>query len=299
MARGTESPNVKHKCCDDGAVAEPIIITDGVITDNLLSIEFPTGTLTGSAGVYEYVPATETIPTWDASAIGDLKRWFKADTGVTVSSIQAVSQWNDQSAAPVNIVQASADLQPTYCPKSLNGFPQIFFDGLDDVMTSSGSVITGANPRTTIFVGGWGGSYTTLANSRFLFAWGTGALRQSYGMTLRSRQAFGTIKPSFGFDYYGDDADGRTPPAETPFILMGVYDGTVDRMYHNGNLVLEKTVTLNTTTTNGFQVGRGYSGSLEGCFLVAEIAVFAKVFSSTERNNAFATLGAKYNIPVS
>jgi hypothetical protein len=89
-----------------------------VLSLPLFLVTFSVGAQTGPGGV-------------GSSATNVL--WLRADAGVTHSS-GAVSQWNDQSgnanhaALPGTIPTAT----PAYVTASVNGYPSLDFDGIDD-----------------------------------------------------------------------------------------------------------------------------------------------------------------------
>ncbi len=149
----------------------------------------------------------------------------------------------------------------------------------------------------------WGASTNDIPNTRPMCHWGTTNNFQAYGMSVRTRtnNGAGGVHGTFGMDYYGQDMDAATPPAELqPAILIAQYDGTTDRLYYNGALVMENAVTLNTGTVSGLQLGRGLFGApTQACFIVCEVAIYSKAFSSTERADTFDALSVKYNIPLS
>ena len=88
--------------------------------------------------------------------------WCRADVGITLNG-STVSGWADQSGNGNNLTQGTASLQPTWVEDGLNEYPELSFDGTDDVMTGPsffGSV-TSANSWTTAVVcrgWTWGGS---------------------------------------------------------------------------------------------------------------------------------------------
>lgn len=277
---------------------------DLVTVDPASTVRFPAGTLEDvGGGVARYHPRGRgTATEWNAAAVGSLVRWYKGSAGVT-ATLHRVSSWADQSGAGATLSQGTAISQPTRCKAALNGWDGLYFDGVDDFMTSSGAPVTGAGARTLIMVVAWGASTNDIPNTRPMCHWGTTSNFQAYGMSVRTRtnNGAGGVHGTFGMDYYGQDMDAATPPAELqPAILISQYDGTTDRMYYNGALVMENTVTLNTGTASGFQIGRGLFGTpTEACFIVCEVAIFSKALSLSERNGVFDALSVKYNIPLS
>jgi prepilin-type N-terminal cleavage/methylation domain-containing protein len=68
------------------------------------------------------------------TCIDNLKLWFAAGTGVTLSS-GYVSTWADQSGNGNDAVQLSALAQPLYVPNAINGLPAVRFDGNSDYLS--------------------------------------------------------------------------------------------------------------------------------------------------------------------
>jgi probable HAF family extracellular repeat protein len=70
------------------------------------------------------VSLTVTMP-----AASSLKLWLKPDVGVSLSSNNTLSTWQDQSGNGNNATQTAANNQPSLLTNALNGFPVAHFDG--------------------------------------------------------------------------------------------------------------------------------------------------------------------------
>lgn len=74
------------------------------------------------------------------SDIANLKAWYRADQGITIST--GVSQWNDLSGNAHHLTQGTGTNQPTYSATSgPNSGPGVTFDGSNDVLSVSFSAV--------------------------------------------------------------------------------------------------------------------------------------------------------------
>jgi hypothetical protein len=58
--------------------------------------------------------------------------WYRADQGITIAT--GVSQWSDLSGNARHLLQATGANQPTFTASSINGKPDVAFDGVNDVL---------------------------------------------------------------------------------------------------------------------------------------------------------------------
>ncbi len=82
-----------------------------------------------------------TAATFLPTDIANLKVWYRADQGITIST--GVSQWNDLSGNAHHLVQATGASQPTYDATSgANSQAGVTFDGSDDSLAVSFSAVS-------------------------------------------------------------------------------------------------------------------------------------------------------------
>jgi hypothetical protein len=89
---------------------------------------------------------------WTPNSIIGCKLWLKADTGITKDGSDYVSQWDDQSGNGNNVIQGNTGYQPKYYANSLNGYPVIRFNAVNDLLYKSSFDISSTNNITIIFV---------------------------------------------------------------------------------------------------------------------------------------------------
>lgn len=86
--------------------------------------------------------AFTSAPMWAATLnlTNNLQLWFRADAGVTTNGSGNVSVWADQSGNANNATNTTAANQPVWVDGALNGLPVLRFDGVNDVLSTLGSV---------------------------------------------------------------------------------------------------------------------------------------------------------------
>lgn len=82
-----------------------------------------------------------------------LTLWLKADTGITAEASGAVTAWTDQSGNENHAAQPDAALAPTLVTDALNAKPVLRFDGTDDFLEVADSEsLSGTGDITSFFV---------------------------------------------------------------------------------------------------------------------------------------------------
>jgi hypothetical protein len=79
-------------------------------------------------GEYYIYDLTDTVEN-KLKCLGNMKRWFKADSITGLANGAVVASWTDSSPAAESATQATANVQPTYKTNALNGYPAVTFDG--------------------------------------------------------------------------------------------------------------------------------------------------------------------------
>jgi hypothetical protein len=81
----------------------------------------------------------------------DLVAWYKADA-LSLSDGALVATWPDSSGAGADLTQATSGSRPIYHTARLNSLPGVTFDGSDDFM---GATFTLVLPEFVVIVGRW------------------------------------------------------------------------------------------------------------------------------------------------
>lgn len=258
----------------------------------------------GGSGVVlvSYDPADFFSP----SDISDLKVWYDAsDTATIAHSGGAVSQWDDKSGNANHQVQATASLKPTTGTRTLNGLNVLDFTS--DILATSGAVALDTVHTIAVVV-----VPDTVSG---------GAIITEFSVdTGTNKGSFTAIAPSGGSGTIGSNFHGGTTPAvlhtdrywsgisaSTAAVFLTENDGTHagHKGYLDGTDLGAGTVPSgyndNTGTvsfTEKLHVGARSGGSVPFDGTIAEILIYDKVLSGTERADLTAYLGAKWGITV-
>lgn len=233
---------------------------------------------------------------WPAAAIAEgLHAWYRADIGLVKDADGKVSRWTDLSGTGFHVVQPASARQPLWLAANVGGHPAVQFDGNMVLKSALAADVLGGNndmtvvvvmrPKTTPFVFdrtdvldmGLGGywCYGLQGNSahQYFTGWqdNTGNIRGGPIMNLTGDtvQIVATIKDGTNASAFvnGTFAGGSTVPAGMDRIL--------------GNLAIG----------NGVGMFFGFTGE------VAEVRVYNRALSPTERDQLNAELVARYIDP--
>ncbi|MBX2903708.1 MAG: PKD domain-containing protein [Chitinophagales bacterium] len=214
------------------------------------------------------------------SNISNLQLWLKADSGIAASPVQT---WSDVSGNGFAAVQPVSSKRPTQTAAVavLNNHPVVTFSGtkfmrvLNLNQNSPLTIfalwnITASNTVPTLFDG-------VAASNRVILRQSAGTLTATAGQSL-------TYPKSATFNYIFNSI---------------VYNGTNSELFENGNL--KASGDLGTNTLVGFTIGANQDTSFTTYYLkgnVAEIIVYNKALSATERQQVEGYLRNKYAPPV-
>ncbi len=210
----------------------------------------------------------------------NLKLWFAADTGVTLTS-GAVSQWNDLSGNNFNLNQSTISFRPIKTLNSLTQMSTVKFDGTNDYLSVNFSQ-TFNQPLTYFYV--WN---TQTAKVQYLF---DGILSTNRVTMLFSTAT--TLSP-----FAGSQLNYTKKFDTIPFITTAVYNGTSSIFYENG---IQKLIgNPGNGNSTGLNLGAKYSNNqtLDGC--VSEILIFNTILVPIQKTQIEEYLSNKYGPPVS
>jgi len=214
------------------------------------------------------------------SNISNLQLWLKADSGIAASPVQT---WSDVSGNGFAAVQPVSSKRPTQTAAVavLNNHPVVTFSGTKFMRVlnlNQNSPLTifalwniaTSNTVPTLFDG-------VAASNRVILRQSAGTLTATAGQSL-------TYPKSATFNYIFNSI---------------VYNGTNSELFENGNL--KASGDLGTNTLVGFTIGANQDTSFTTYYLkgnVAEIIVYNKALSATERQQVEGYLRNKYAPPV-
>ncbi len=230
----------------------------------------------------------------------DLYVWLRADkeaynTGTTdATDGQTVATWNDQSTTDTDAT--SDGNPPTFKNNStdnINFNPILDFDGTNDRLTfgNLANIKSGATN---------GGDYTFIAvgvrqsGEGYLIGSPGGANDQDLHFGYRSSTVLTLDHYGNGFNFLVNAYDN---PAQTPFLIMGDYDGTNRSLEEIRDGVFSSTTNSNTTDLSGTRPSR--LGNDSGSYfdgLIAEVIIYDNNISATDKDKIYSYLAIKYGI---
>lgn len=208
--------------------------------------------------------------------------WLRADAGVASSSSK-VYQWNDQSGNGKHATMTVASRQPTLVTGALNGLPVIRFGGAQSMYLTNP-----ANPTTfTVFIVGRNSDPT----ENFSMILGPGGTYPNNQLRWENGSQALFVGTGNGLPVITSNI-GNT---RTYHALSARYDGSIMGVYRNGNLISSHSFSTSGPWTLS-NIGAWYSTY----FMIgdlAEVLIYARALTESERLDTNAYLGAKYGLP--
>jgi hypothetical protein len=234
--------------------------------------------------------------------------WLNPDVGVQQTA-GAVSRWEDQSGFGNDALQSQATKQPVFVSAGLNGHATIRFDGTDDVLGLTGGAVM--SQVTTFIVEKLIGGAT--GNAYYPIVLGGDANITGQYTGIETLNSFSGSSPDIldVFGGFGNDARATTPRAsayDVWRIISITTDGTIDSTTVRVN---GRSATMSQTGSNatvsvrlGNATGTGFGGiggSGNGLAVakceVAEVLVYDRVVTPSERADIENGLSIKYGLP--
>jgi hypothetical protein len=225
-----------------------------------------------------------------------LQLWLKADAGVTTNAAGGVTQWNDQTTNANHAVQSTDAAAPRLITAALNNRPVLRFDGVDDSLAVPDSASL---------------SSTGDVSSFFVIKFDDFAtFRAVWGKTLGNLPA-----PT---DIYALPNDGRLrvfrgngaavntstttdqPLVAGSFLAVG-FDVAGETLTHYLNHQPNGSGLATTNTADGntpLRIGTRDDGVTRMKGDLAELLIYDRAITATERTNVINYLRAKYNLNV-
>ena len=220
---------------------------------------------------------TRKIVYFHPSDIGNMELWIKSDSLEVVDG--RIASWYDLSENEYHLTQTEATRRPALIPNSLNTYPAVRFDGVNDNLQVEFNH-TYNQPNTVFCLYNFNGTgvryiYDGITSFHALMFWNT-------GIRMRSPSAnFGySIEPPYGY-----------------LLNTNVYNNTDSKIYENG--ILKNTGNMSGATLEGLTLGSLYTGNSsyhQGDII--ELIYFDNVLSETERNKVEKYFRDKYFPPV-
>lgn len=237
------------------------------------------------------VQITGTAPSSPPS--GDLNLWLKADAGVTTAGGNAVTGWSDQSGQANDASQWNPDVAPVLVQNAVNGKPVLRFDGATrylDVVDSPTATVTG--DLTTFYVV----KFADFATYRAVWAQTLVNLARPFDCWFAPATG---VPNAFrgGAAGYGAVAGTQGVPAGLYAVVGLDAQGTTLTHYLNGQPNGSGTITaLPEGAGAPLHIGTrdDFVTQMKGD--IAEILLYARALSATERTNLTTYLAGKYGL---
>ena len=321
MDSGGTEPSVKNHLWDGLTIAEERDDSNNVIKkfyaegmqyegedyfytrDHLGSVRELTNAESAVDSSYNYDPygrQDTTLPT-------GMKLWLKGDAGVTKDGSNKVSAWADQSGNGNNATQATSSKQPTWVDNAVNGHPVMRFSGTDDVLAGSVNFNVASSDHTMFVVH----KRTTATAASAPFSFAVSVSPPDYGAPIMSwinnTDSFGTTNTFYGWA----DAKSVDLSAEPTAFHLSMISRKGGSSGNGGALTIRSVAGGDLKETRATQNWTSVSAAnqyLVGChnldpiypnhYLigdVAEVIVYDRALSPSERSRVEAYLGKKYN----
>jgi hypothetical protein len=235
--------------------------------------------------------------------------WIKADKGTSSSTNNTpISSWSDQSGNGINVSQSTAVQQPSFATNVMNGFPAIVFDnnataGQNDYLTAPDNSKLDNTPGYSFFT-------TTKMNN----IGGDARCIVSKRTSIDIDEAFMMFywEPSYFYldiDGLGDrqSTSPVTYSTNTPYIMDGIYDGTLPSA--SRTKIYEGETLRNTYTESSTNVPDKPSPLNIGCThasnsrpfggYIAEVIIYTVTVNDAQRIIVNNYLSSKYDIVLS
>ena len=227
----------------------------------------------------------------------DLQLWLAADDingdGVPdaeqeFAPAEAVTVWKDRSG---HEREATATGSPTFVVDGLNGKPAVRLNGTSDFLrtTEGGENLHDAYTIVSVI------SYHNLVANQMPIMWGT----ESQGKRRSMWKVAGSNMLSF--NGYGADVVGQKPIVINEAHIGMITQDTNKKVsiYMNGESGGEGTpgiVSIHDLNPNPITIGANNAGNEKTYGAFAEVMIFNRVLSETERSRVTRYLSGKYNI---
>ena len=219
-------------------------------------------------------------------SLASLDLWFDASDTSSVTVSTGVSVWANKSGlSGRNMTQGTGNNQPAYTPSYLNGKHAIVFDGSNDTLSCTSATLT--NPYHSFFVMKHTSAYATTKRFTGADANGqafSGARTSSTDMVMLNGSPFGSV--------------GGTPAVEpeTFSVIEFEINGASSVARCNGTAFGAITGTVGTVNPGGLVLGGSIALAQYSAIAVAELIVYSRVLTATERAKVSNALRSKWGV---
>lgn len=233
---------------------------------------------------------------FDPTSLGNLEAWYKADSITGVSNGGRAATWEDSTSNNHDAAQSTEAQKPVYLTDQINGYPALRGDKTDGRHFTISSNISITNDFNLYHVTKevWPGSGLSSERPAIL------------GHTSGTNQ--------FGFHEAGRIWNRANSTQIVPVLSSNIdgttydiwsrnydYDTTTATFFKNGTDPLDPTGGVSWNTGGAFTLSTLLAGNTTQTYFtgdMAELLIFSKELSSTERSQMDAYLNNKYFLPI-
>lgn len=243
---------------------------------------------TNSSAKLSNVMSTPAWTFWEPTCLeSSLAMWLDAMEASTITIATGVSTWNDKSANPKPVTQATAARRPAYSLTALGaGLPGVTFDGVQN--TTNGDTLTRAS---FIYAQGGASVFTVLKAAapnavRFVFGEGNATATRDYSPIANTATNY----------LSGQITTGGVPELNLPVGTLPLFDNSIRLAmindsgssyipYSNGVAQAATAYTRGTLTMTQFRLGARYKNADVGWMAgtIGEFIVTNGVLSTLNR----------------
>jgi hypothetical protein len=217
-------------------------------------------------------------------SVPNLVLWLDAHAVTGLNEGATVSTWSDASGLNHHATQGATGQQPTYRASALNGEPAVRFDGSNDALALAGTVVSGPQPRTVFFV-----ARPNVSGNRSIIDLGNGATTGG-GFQISPELA---VRINGGSRVWAP-AVSTTTPTLGVLQLTGTTTTTLNLWVDGVARVATSTTGATVQTAGSGTVGRWTPGGNHFDGDIAEILVYSRALSTSERQSVEQYLTSKY-----
>ncbi len=244
-----------------------------------------------STRVYDATSKELSYPVGILPASG-MALWLKADAGTTLDASGKISDWADQtSGSTKKLTQTTPNYRPGIVQGALNGQPVVRFTSASTYLSTTASVLSGATPFTAFTVARVNSN--PAYNYQHFWWCGTDSIYAGYAQWMTTS---GRLRASWG----SSGALISTSTAATLsswYTIASRYAPGLHEMWLNSTPV-NTSIKSDSNLAAGFTVGNSVS-NCQGLYGdIAELLIFSRKLTETERQGVEQYLSVRWSNPV-
>ncbi|MCE3255902.1 MAG: hypothetical protein K0R25_1396 [Rickettsiaceae bacterium] len=237
------------------------------------------------------------------ASIDALRFWFEPTLDKSFDASEKltgpISKWydtNPQSSNMMSADQTTASAKPTYTASAINGLPALKFDGSDWLRMV---IQTSTSDKLEVFTVCKRSALVVLSSSAVFHKAGTND-NDNVGRFILANEGLSSPFQLATARNGTKSVRSPHPGNNIPYIFSTSFDGTNNTAYYNGTAQTAVASTGNFDFDNVL-IGARYTGGVENSMYngyIAELIVFDRNLTATERKDVTKYLGNKWGIAV-